>query len=225
MDSSPSRLNQTPIRIRQVRWILSRTPCNRCSQPAPGVWETRRTAIDIDHDQPILLQVTVSVHHCKACHHFFRAQPPFLRPDATYANRVVAKAVASVFGDGMAFIRVPQRLARDFWVQPSERMIRLWCRDYTADLSLDGDYQQWITAEFSGVLCVDEVYQGRLALLLAVDPAAPTGDRLVGYELVHGDVEQADVSRLLQRLATAGITPVQRVRAANITWKGAPDDG
>jgi hypothetical protein len=24
----------------------------------------------------------VSVHHCLACQHYFRVQPPFLRPDA-----------------------------------------------------------------------------------------------------------------------------------------------
>ena len=47
------------------------------------------------------------------------------------------------------------------------------------------DYQPWVVESFSGILCVDEVYQGKLALLLAVDPAAPDGDRLVGYELVQ----------------------------------------
>jgi hypothetical protein len=34
------------------------------------------------------------------------------------------------------------------------------------------------------ILCVDEVYQGDLALLLAVDPAALDGDQLVGYTLL-----------------------------------------
>ncbi len=42
------------------------------------------TAIDVDLDGPVLLQVTVSVHYCAACHHHFRLQPPFLHPDATY---------------------------------------------------------------------------------------------------------------------------------------------
>jgi hypothetical protein len=215
MQPPSPRINQTAIQIRRVRWALPRCLCDRCGQPAAAVWETSRTAIDIDLDQPVLLQLTVSVHHCKACGHFFRAQPPFLRPDATYSNRVVAKAVASVFRDGMAFTRVAQRLARDFWVQPSERMIRLWCRAYTDDLKLDGDYQQWVTGAFSGVLCVDEVYQDRLAILLAVDPAAPTGDRLVGYELVHGEIEQADVTRLLERLRAAGITPDEVITDAS----------
>ena len=150
MEPSPSRLNQTPVAVRLVRWVRPSAPCDRCSRPAGQAWETARTAIDIDLDQPVLLHVTVSVHHCRACRHYFRAQPPFLRRDATYTNRVVTKAVASVFRDGMAFTRVAQRLARDFWVRPSERFwvrpserqIRLWCRAYTDELSLAGDYQQ-----------------------------------------------------------------------------------
>ena len=78
---------------------------------------------------------------------------------------MVAKAVASVYEDGMAFRRVAARLARDFWVRPSEAMIRHWCRAYAAGLDFAGDYQPWVVGEFSGVLCVDEVYQDRLAVV------------------------------------------------------------
>lgn len=175
------------------------------------MWETSRTAIDVDLDGPVLLQVTVSVHYCAACHHHFRLQPPFLRPDATYTNRVVAKAVASVFDDGMATTRVGERLARDFWVRPSEAMVRHWCRDHARALDFTQDYQPWVVAEFSGVLCVDEVYQDRLALLLAVDSAAPEGDRLIGYQMVHGAVDQGDMRDFLMHLQDVGVDPEQVV--------------
>jgi RHS repeat-associated protein len=49
---------------------------------------------------------------------------------------------------------------------------------------LDEHYATWLVAEFSGILCVDEAYQGDLALLVAVKTAAPNGDRLIGYALV-----------------------------------------
>jgi hypothetical protein len=178
------------------------------------VWHAARTAIDLDLDRPVLLLVTVSVHHCRPCQHFFRAQPPFLRPDAVYTNRVVATAVQAVYADGMAFGRVAARLARDFWVCPSEATIRGWCRAYAAGPEVAAaaeDYQRWVVESFSGVLCIDEVYQGRLALLLAVDPAGPGGDRLVGYQLVHGKVGQADVARFLERLHQLGIRPAEVV--------------
>lgn len=204
--TSPS-LNYTPCHVRHVVWTLSDAPCDRCGQLAPRFSTTTRTAIDLDLDQPVLLLVTVSVHHCPPCRHYFRAQPPFLRPDATYANRVVATAVASVYEDGMARTRVSRRLARDFWVRPSEAMIRHWCRDYARGLDFARDYQAWVIEEFSGVLCVDEVYQEHVAVLLAVDPAAPDGDRLVGYQLVHGEVSAATVQGFLERLRAAGVDP------------------
>jgi hypothetical protein len=107
----------------------------------------------------------------------------------------------------MAIRRVATRLARDFWVRPSEGMIRHWCKDSSAGLDLADDYLPWVVAECSGILCVDEVYQGKLAVLLAVDPAAPEGDRLVGYQLVHGSVDREDVAAFLARLRAAGIEP------------------
>jgi transposase len=167
-----------------------------------------RTAIDVDLDHPVLLLVTVSVHRCSACSGYFRAQPSFLRRNAVYAQRVRQKAVLSVYEDGMPFRRVSRRLSRDFWVSPSEAMVRRWCKEFADGLDFEGDYQEWVVEEFSGILCVDEVYQDRLALLLAVDPATPDGgDRLVGYELIHGQVERKDVENFLSRLKYAGIEP------------------
>jgi lambda repressor-like predicted transcriptional regulator len=159
----------------------------------------------------VLLLVTVGVHYCRRCERHFRAQPPFLRPNAVYTERVRQKATLSVYEDGMAVRRVTGRLARDFWVSPSEAMIRRWCHEYAGSLDFAGDYQRWVVEEFSGVLCVDELYQDRLALLLAVDPAVPGGDRLVGYQLVHGEVDRKEVESFLGRLRQAGIEPEQVV--------------
>ena len=60
---------------------------------------------------------------------------------------------------------------------PAEAMVRLWCHAYRAAFDFEGDYRRWVASEFLGILCVDELYQGRLALLLAVDPAAPAAER------------------------------------------------
>jgi hypothetical protein len=123
--------------------------------------------VDVDLEQPVILAVEVSVHACLACGRTFRAQPPFLRRRAIYTRRVVQKAVEAVYCDGLAARCVPDRLARDFWVKPSEKMVRLWCRAFAAEVDFTTDCQPWVVANFSGILCVDEVYQGELALLLA----------------------------------------------------------
>jgi len=90
-------------------------------------------------------------------------------------------------------------------------MIRRWCSQSATGLGFTGSYQAWVVEEFSGVLCVNEVYHDRLALLLAVDPAASDGDRLIGYQLVHRTVEQREVERFLARLHAAGIQPEQAI--------------
>jgi hypothetical protein len=205
--STASTIIQTPCQIRQVRWIQPALPCDRCGSTAQRVWDVARTAIDLDLDAPVLLRVAVSVHYCSVCRHHFRAQPPFLRPDALYTNRIVAKAIQAVFVDGLAIRRVPERLARDFWVRPTEGMVRAWCRTYSSHLDDQASYLPWVVQEFSGILCVDEVYQGALALLLAVDPAAASGDRLVGYQLVDGAVDGEAVATFLHRLKAAGVCP------------------
>ena len=209
MSSPTPQLNATSCEICEVQYLLADLPCDRCATPAQRFSTAERVAIDLALDHPVLLLVRVSVHYCLPCHHYFRAQPPFLRPDGIYTHRVVQAAVRSVYHDGMAMRRVPIRLARDFWVQPSEGTIRRWCRAYHAAFNFVTEYQPWVIASFSGVLCVDEVYQGDLALLLAVDPAAPDGDRLIGYQLVNGDVGAPTIEGFLQQLKDLGVQPDQ----------------
>jgi len=204
---SLTSLNQTLCRMRQVAWTFPALPCPFCGHPAGRTNTVARTAIDLDLDSPILLHVTVNRHYCALCRRYFRAQPPFLRPDAVYTKWVVAKAVQAVFHDGMAMRRVAARLARDFWVRPSEGSIRQWCREARTAAAFATEYEPWVVREFSGVLCVDEAYQGRVALLLAVDPAAPDSDRLVGYQLLTGSVRRADMEAFLLWLKAAGVSP------------------
>jgi hypothetical protein len=94
------------------------------------------------------------------CSRMFRAQPPFLRPRAIYTQRVVQKAIDAVYRDGMAARSVPDRLARDFWVKPDEKMVRLWCRAYAAEIDFAVDYQPWVVTNFSGILCVGRGVSG-----------------------------------------------------------------
>lgn len=219
MTIAAASINQTQCLVRQIRYCQNSVGCDRCQGEAGYYSTAGRTAIDLDLARPVLLQVTVSVHYCDRCKHYLRAQPPFLRPDSIYANAVVRKAITSVYEDGMAMRRATVRLARDFWVQPSEASIRFWCKQYGAGFDFTTQYQSWVVQEFSGILCVDEVYQDKLALLLAVDPAATSGgDQLVGYRLVHGTVTAADVKGFFVHLQSAGIEPQQVITDASALY-------
>ena len=220
MLEAPAPVPCTPCHIREVAYVLSEAPCGQCGTAAKRIAHVSRTAIDIDLEQPVILLVHVSVHYCPTCRRYFRIQPPFLRKDACYTQRVVRTAVAAVQEDGMAFRRVSRRMARDFWVQPGEASIRRWCHAAAAGIALDEPYQEWIVGQFSGILCVDEVYQHDLALLVAVDPAAPEGDRLIGYQLVHGSVDAGAVEGFLRRLAAQGIRPAEVITDGSSLYPG-----
>lgn len=185
--------------------------CPSCEQSAHRVWSTRRWAIDANLDDLGLLSIRVGVYRCGACGHLFRGQPPFIRPGATYTNRVVRLAVQAVFEDGMAISRVPERMARDFWTRPSEASVRLWCRQW-ADQRREGcAYEPWIVSRFSGTLCVDELYEGNQAVLVAADPRAADGDRLLAYSLVAGRPDKRDTLAFLSKLKEMGLEPEQVV--------------
>jgi hypothetical protein len=128
--------------------------------------------------------------------------------------------------NGMAARYVPDRLARDFWVRPDEKMVREWCRAYAAEIDFAVDYQPWVIANFSGILCVDEVYQGDLALLLADDPAAPDGDRRVGYALLPKtrEVDQGMVRAFVDRLRTAGVDPDEVITDDSRLYPAVPTE-
>jgi hypothetical protein len=78
--------------------------------------------------------------------------------------------------------------------------------------------QPRVVATFSGILCLDEVHQGDLALLLAVDPVAPDGDRLVGFKLLSNTEE----IEMIQSSYTAGwlaLTECTRVCSSHTCHK------
>jgi hypothetical protein len=161
--------SQTPF---TVAYEFTETTCEKCKQLAKRCGSAQRIAIDLNLERPVLLSVSVSVHCCKKCARYFRAQPPFLHPDGIYTNRVVGTAVASVYEDGMAIRRTQRRMARDFWVSPSEASIRGWCKAYDKQFDFVVDYQPWVVTSFSGVLCVDELYQGDLFIHPSIRPGS-----------------------------------------------------
>src|SRR3954465_4605122 len=103
LSSNTPSFNAPTFRVRHARYSLPSAPCDRCGLYARRVWDASRTAIDLDLENPVLLLVPASVHHCRSCSHHFRLQPPFLRKNTVYTDRVVSKALHSVYEDGMAF--------------------------------------------------------------------------------------------------------------------------
>ena len=113
-----------------------------------------------------------------------------------------------MYRDGMAIRCVPDHLARDLWVKPDEKMIRLWCRAFAAQIDFIVDYQAWVVANFSGSCaltrstraiwrsCWPSIPRRQMAIVWSATPYCP-----------RREVDQSMVKAFLERLRAAGLKP------------------
>lgn len=179
--------------------------CPRCGTASPRHYGAVRHAIDIGLDRPIVLQIKVGVYRCPRCRKksSFRTPLDFIDPDCTYVRRCRAKLVESVDLDKMPICLAVKRLDRDFHVAPVRSTGWRWYREATPGDATIAEYQHLVAASFSGVLCVDEVYDGQYAILCARDPL--TG-RTLAYELSE-TMNQEVVIAFFKKLDALGIQP------------------
>lgn len=179
--------------------------CPRCGTESPRRYGAVRHAIDIGLDRPILLQIKVGVYRCPRCRKkpYFRTPLAFIEPGHTYVNRCREKLVASVVLDQMPISRAVKRMARDFNIDIVPSTGWQWYHDARPGAGEIAEYEHLIVASFSGVLCVDEVYDGGYAILCARDPLTK---RTVAYQLSE-KMNQEVVVGFFEHLKAMGIDP------------------
>ena len=180
-------------------------PCPRCGTDSPRHDGDVRHAIDLGIDHPIVLQIKVGVYRCPRCRKkpSFRTPLDFLDKHCIYVKRCRQKLVESIDLDKLPICLAVKRLDRDFHVAPARSTGWRWYREAAPDDAVVAEYQHLVAASFSGVISVDEVYDGQYAILCARDPI--TG-RTLAYELSES-MNQERVIAFFQKLAAIGIQP------------------
>ncbi len=207
-------------------------PCPDCGQEARRNSTGARTLQEPDLERPAFLIVRMSVCACRnpACaRKYFRVPLPFAAPRVRYSETAKQLCIASITRDGMPFCRVPERVADDFHLYPSTSTVWEWHRQACEAIDLTAEYEPWVKAQFSGVLCIDELYEGSLCLILSTDPL---NDVTVAYTLeqkVEGQkqpqMNQAWLDRHLSALQRIGITPQVVMRDGAVIYdNGLPED-
>lgn len=155
-----------------------------------------------------VLTVTVGVYQCKRkeCEtRFFRIPLPFVPSRGRYTNRARRMGIDTVKIDGMPFNRAVKRLARDLSVNPARSTLWEWHKAEGDLVTADTELHKWTTESLSGVLCVDELYDGEFCLLMATDPLA---DLTVGFQLVDKkEVDAVKVAGFMDYLTSLGAKP------------------
>lgn len=126
-------------------------------------------------------------------------------------------------------VGVPERAAEDFHLYPSKSTVWEWHRHTTEAIDLATGYEPWVQARFSGVLCLDEVYDGPFCLILSTDPlndltvASTLETKAEGQQ--RPMMNQVWLERHLAELRRIGITPQVVIRDGAVVYDaGLPAD-
>jgi transposase len=195
--------NQPRVRVVRRQCAPKFWPCPSCGKRGRRKQIHTRRVRDIAYGEIVFLQVRVGEYRttCSCCK-TFRAAIEGVEPRAQYTNRVRNAVIDRLLDDNMNMERLGQALQRDFYLALSDGFL-YDCLDWKIRQINLASYRQWTLANFSGILCIDEIYLGRRILLLATDPL---GDFLVGFALVDAN-DQDHMHRFLINLKNWGFIP------------------
>ncbi len=136
---------------------------------------------------------------CSCCR-YFRAPIPGVPHRGRYSYEVRNTVANGVIRDRMPYRLVQQRMAEDYQLDLSVGYIHdcfVW-----AHRQVDREaYWAFVVANFSGVLCIDEVHDSGRVILFASDPL---NDFTVSFELVEAN-DQEQMDAFLQKLKDRGL--------------------
>lgn len=209
-----------PFQVKLVEYAPDTYPCPECNSICKRHSKGERMPKEINLEVPLFIQVIVGVYKCKAknCRvKFFRAELPFIFKGAHYTNQAVDKCVTSVVEDMMPLSKVPNRVARDFNLSPSTSTIHRWFLKRGEEINLETEYQPWVVSSFSGVLCIDGVFDKDGCLLLAVDPIA---SKTLTFHLAQ-DEDCTSVKTLFKKVKNIAIEPEVVITDGKLLYKEA----
>ncbi len=163
---NPGRCGIDDIRIdlsayERVRiGALDRTPkkcgCAQCGKRAKRHDTHRHDFFDVGIDETVLVVANVGLYRC-TCGHRFTYPLSEAPPRGDYSYRVRQKGLESLVNDSMTLGQTRERLWRDFHVIVSIGILHAW--HVSTGLKIDmKPYERWAATNFSGVVCIDEVY-------------------------------------------------------------------
>lgn len=198
-------MRQLPLRFFDVKLLHCDPPQaihQSCQSTCPRRQRRTRTLLTRATELPCLLIALVGVYKCPTCDCHWTSQPPDARPHALYTESVRVLATDSIDEDGMPVRKVPHRLKRDFGLSPHHTTARQWWLENNEAIDIDVIEVQAIE-HFSGVLCLDEVYDGPFAILVATDPIQ---DCQVAFT-IDKTIKAEHVERMCGALAQRGLEP------------------
>lgn len=166
------------------------------------VWEHKTRCAEYKREAYLISKIGI---YKKRCHcagsEFFVAPNPFIPKGGRYTQQVRDIAIDTLVQDRLNYIKTKERFKRDFLVSISVSTLFGWLNEAAGLVRLEDEFDLFVRDNFSGVLCIDEIYEKKVVVYIATDPL---NDLRVGYTVVEkGDKGGRD--RFLDYLKMKGI--------------------
>ena len=177
-------------------------PCPQCGQIGKRTHVIQRQISHVSalHRRCwILAEVGVYQTRC-SCSKYFQAPIPGVPYKGSYSYEVRNSVANGVIRDRMPYRLVIERMQEDYLLKLSLGYIHncfLWAHE---QIEME-EHWDFVLANFSGVLCIDEVHDSGRTILFATDPL---NNFTVSFALVEQN-DQAHMDRFLQTLKDRGL--------------------
>jgi hypothetical protein len=155
----------------------------------------------LEHKRPAFWKIFYGVYQAAClCVKYFTATVEGVALRAGYTDAVRQKVVDLLIRDHLSVYKIQRHLKEDFCLEVSVGFI-YDCFRWAYDKIDRAEYWLWVLKNFSGVLCIDEVYDSGRAILVATDPL---NDFTVAFHVVeHKD--QPSMNAFLDSLKARGL--------------------
>jgi transposase-like protein len=193
------------------------SPCPTCGKRGRRKRVEERTVGHIAHGHKAFILARVGVYRARCgCCKFFRAPIPGVLKGTRYSLEVRNLTANSLIRDRLPYRKVLDRMREDFELDLSVGFVHncfLWARE-----QIDTEeHWRFVVANFSGVVCIDEVHDGGKAVLYATDPL---NDFTIHFEIVDKN-DQEHMDAFLTRLKERGICPQVAITDGSPLYKDA----
>lgn len=177
--------------------------CPQCGKPGRRREVVDAWARDIAYREVAWVHSRLGLYESRClCQEFFQAENPAAPHHWTYTLAVREAVVNAIVRDHLSVQKVLVRFREDYLLELSEGYV-FRCLTW-ADRRFDIDeYFKSIATRFSGVLCLDEVYDGDYKVVFATDPRL---NETIGFRVVEGATRE-QVEPFLVELRERGIKP------------------
>lgn len=188
-------------------------PCPQCqTQGKRKRVNTRRIAhvAALNRRSWIVAEFGVYQARCDCCN-YFQAAIPGVPHRGRYSFEVRNTVANALIRDRMPYLSVMRRMQEDYRLSLSLGYIHacfLWAHN---QINMESHWD-FVHANFSGVLCIDEVHDSGRTILFATDPL---GDFTVSFKVVNKN-DQPHMDTFLQALKDQGL------RAEVVITDGSP---